>query len=267
MASRKKQSSQTDSLSIELEIAKGLEDIALDELVERFERRIVSDIDKTPGALKFDYTGNPGGLLSLLTINAAYLVETFPIPRPKAFLGHQYKAILVERIQQAMQIVGRDAYTTIHINAAGSGSSVMQRILIELGEATSLVPDAEAGDMTLRLRPSASKKGWDAMVRLSPRPNATRSWRVVNVPGALNAAVAHAMVRLSEPSPEDTVLNVAGGSGSIAIERALHGPAQQILLCDVDDEMLSAAHENIGAAGLTERIDIRDWNALDIPMS
>ncbi|MEM6529038.1 MAG: methyltransferase domain-containing protein, partial [Chloroflexota bacterium] len=127
--------------------------------------------------------------------------------------------------------------------------------------------DADAGDMTLRLRPGPNKKSWEALVRLSPRPNATRAWRVVNIPGALNAAVAQAMVHLSDPHPDDVVLNIAGGSGTIAIERALYGKAQQIMLCDVDTVTLDAARSNIQAAALSARIDVYDWNAMDMPVS
>ena len=49
--------------------------------------------------------------------------------------------------------------------------------------------------------PSAAPtdEGWEALVRLTPRPLSARPWRVCNLPGALDATAAHAMARLSAP--------------------------------------------------------------------
>jgi tRNA (guanine6-N2)-methyltransferase len=256
------------SINVELEIAEGLEDIARRELVGAYRERLVSRPEVSDGAIRFRYDGNPGGLLALRTVNAVYAVQSYDIPRPKAFLGQEHFTRLTEQIQDAMAVVGNDKYASLTINAAGSNSSVMTRLREELATANHLRPEPYDGDLTLRLRRSVGRKnsGWDALVRLSPRPNATRDWRVVNVPGALDAAVAHAMVLLSDPRPDEVVMNVASGSGSIAIERALAGGASAIWACDTDPEMLEAAAKNIEAAGVSEQIEVRSWDAGEIPM-
>lgn len=255
-----------DGYVVEIEVAAGLEEIALTELLSRYRERLVTRPITEPGLIRVGYVGNLGGLLALKTVLAVYLVEMYDIPRPKAFLGHEHFMRLVEQIQQVRELSAPDAYTTIHISAAGSESAVMRRLLDELAQATQLTAAPNEGDLMIRLRRAAHGDGWDALVRLSPRPNATRDWRVVNVPGALNAAVARAMAMLTAPSPDDVVLNVACGSGSLAIERALAGDAKAILACDNDLKMVEAALQNISAARLDERIEVRAWDATEMPL-
>lgn len=253
--------------TLELEVASGLEQIAADELVERYGQRLKALPKVSKGALQVEYRGQLGGLLALNTVNAVYLLETFNIPRPKAFLGHEHFTRLLTQIETARQVAGHKAYRTLYLNAAGSQTAVMQRIAAELGKHTRLtLADAE-GDLLVRLRRSTTlENGWDALVRLSPRPNATRAWRVENAPGALNGAVARAMVLLSEPTDDDVVLNVACGTGSLAIERALHSNAKQILGCDNDLDMLEKAFANVAAAKLDERVSLHAWDATDLPL-
>ena len=40
--------------------------------------------------------------------------------------------------------------------------------------------------------PARGGDGWETLVRTTPRPLATRYWRVCNYEAALNATVAHA---------------------------------------------------------------------------
>lgn len=251
---------------IELETAHGLEDIATKELRERYGEKLASKPQTTHGAVRFDYLGPLSDFETLRTIQAAYLRETYAIPRPKAFLGHQHLTQLAAQIAQAQSVHGPDAYTTIHLGAAGSHTAVMQRLLAEMAAQTGLTPSNDDGDLLVRVRPAAGRdSGWDALVRLSPRPVGARAWRVVNMPGALNGAVAHSMVRLSEPKPDDIVLNMMCGSGTLMIERLLHSEAAQVIGCDIDPSALDAARKNIAAANVGP-VELTDWNATDVPL-
>ena len=87
-------------------------------------------------------------------------------------------------------------------------------------------------------------------MRLSPRPLTARAWRVCNLPGALNAVVAHAMVALSAPNPADRYLNLACGSGTLLVERLALGPARLAVGCDNAAGPLDCARANLRAAGL-----------------
>jgi tRNA (guanine6-N2)-methyltransferase len=234
----------------EAEIVDGLAAISTDELQQFIGSDGSIQKQHRSSEIPFVYAGNPQRLLQLQTVLAIYTVLRFPIPRPKALLGHQYFQQIVNRIREVMALSGVDAYHSLHISAAGSDSTVMNRIKTELSEALNMTIAADEGDLLLRIRPTPKvKNSWDVLVRLSPRPLATRSWRVCNMEGALNASVAHAMVQMTKPTLQDTFLNIACGSGTILIERATFATAQQIIGCDINPDALACAETNIQASG------------------
>lgn len=188
-------------------------------------------------------------LLTLNTAIAAYLVQTYPIPRPKGLLGHQYFTQLLQQIQNVRALHPPNTFKTIYLSAAGSHSSIMQRIQDDLATHTGLQIASHEGDLLLRLRPAPDGEGWQSLIRLTPRPFVTRFWRVCNFEGALNAAIARSMIELTQPAPHDTFLNLTCGSGSLLIERLLAAPAQRALGIDLDPLALTCARENLRAAG------------------
>jgi 16S rRNA G966 N2-methylase RsmD len=107
---------------------------------------------------------------------------------------------------------------------------------------------------------------WEVLTRLTPRPLATRAWRVCNYEGALNATVARAMALLTQPKPNDVVLNVFCGSGSLLIERGLWGEAAQMMGCDINQLARDCAEQNIKAAALAKAPQVMDWDARQLPL-
>lgn len=71
------------------------------------------------------------------------------------------------------------------------------------------------------VRRTLGRDGWDVLVRLSTFPLSARSWRAEGYHAAVNATVAAAMVRLSQPRSGDRVVNLMCGSGTILVERLL----------------------------------------------
>jgi tRNA (guanine6-N2)-methyltransferase len=232
--------------TFEAEVAPGLETIAKAEIQQKFPHIAAIEIGK--GALHFEFSSDLAPLLELRTINAIYQRLVFDIPRPKALLGHQHFQRLVTAIEAILQHSPLNTFGTLSIDAAGSDSSVMQRLRVELANAVQLKPSSERGDFVIRIRPASDRRGWEALLRLSPRPTATRDWRVANFEGALNAAVAHAMIRLTQPSLQDRFLNLCSGSGTLMIERASAGEAALFCGCDISAEALALSKRNIEAA-------------------
>lgn len=245
----------------ELEIADGLEALAKAELLAHFN---VNPFNIEQGAIQFNYQGDLRRLLELRIANAVYLRHSYDIPRPKALLGHQNFNILTGLIDAARAVMGYDQYETLYISAAGSRSSVMERIKEALANATGLTCTEDGGDLLVRIRRTTS--GWDVLVRISPRPSATRSWRVCNMEGALNAPVAAAMVQLSNPQPDDTFLNLTCGSGTLMIERMAAGAAKQIIGVDNDPAALGCAMENLEAAGCAHTGMLLQADAATLPL-
>lgn len=217
-----------------------------------------------PGAIRFDYTGDLRALLRLQTVNAVFLSREFAVPRPRGLLGDEHFRALLQQINLARSLVSGDVYQTLAIAAAGADSAVMTRLKDELARQTGLRAAAD-GDLLIRLRRAVeSSAAWEALVRLSPRPLATRPWRVCNLEGALNAAVAHAMALLTRPAPGDTFLNLACGSGTLLVERLAWGPARRAIGCDTSPAALTCARANLAAAGAGA--ELFDWDARALPL-
>ncbi|MGJ3240414.1 MAG: methyltransferase domain-containing protein [Anaerolineae bacterium] len=215
-------------------------------------------------ALQFTFEGNHIKLLTLKTVVAVYLVLQFDIPRPKALLGHQHFHLLLHRIQTYLDL---HDYQTLYLGAAGSSSSVMMRIKSELSKSLNLRVSEDEGDLLLRIRRTPqTRQGWDVLIRLSSRPLATRNWRVCNYEGALNASVAMAILHLTDPTPTDSFLNIACGSGTILIERQELMSAHLLIGCDIAVTALDCAKANIRQAGVTQ-INLLHTDAIQLPIA
>jgi 23S rRNA G2445 N2-methylase RlmL len=238
----------------EAEAVRGLEFVLRDEIERRFgsKSRFIDGV--SPDGIRFEYQGNLWRLRDLGTAQAAYLVQQFPIPRPKAVLGHQYWQLFAAQLNTILKLHEVGTFRTFTIAAAGSESSVMQRIKQEITQQFQLIP-AEKGDLWIRIRPSQSG-GWETLMRLTPRPLSTRDWRVANYEGSLNAVVAHAMSLLTQPKPENIYVNLGCGSGSLLIERLAAMEARQVIGIDHDEHVLGLASLNIQASHKTDQIDL-----------
>ena len=254
----------------EVDVVEGLEELARKEITivlnTRVELRRAPQDGERPGIIGFTYTGGLRALLRLKTVQGVFTVHRFAVPRPRGLLGDEHMRRLLGLIETVRAVHPPDAFRSLHISAAGAESSVMQRLRDLLAERTGLRPDAEEGDLVLRLRRVASGPGWEVLLRISPRPLATRPWRVCNMEGALNATVAHAMILMTDPDPHDVILNLACGSGTLLIERLGYAPARQAIGCDTDPEALDCARQNVAAAGLQDRVQLESWDARALPL-
>lgn len=113
--------------------------------------------------------------------------------------------------------------------------------------------------------PLSTVHSWEVLVRLTPRPLATRAWRVCNYEGALNATVARAMAIWSQPRRDEVVLNLLCGSGSLLIERG-QWPAAKLMGCDISPAARDCAEQNLRAAALPQPCPVFDWDARQLPL-
>lgn len=248
----------------EAEVIPGLEEIAAHEIRKSLGKQ-AQDVRVHSAAIIFAYSGRLNDLNFLSTVIAVYEVMDFAVPRPKALLGHQHLSRILAQIELTLGSYSRGDFESFYIGAAGSSSSVMQRIKVEIAEQTGLIASENAGDLLLRIRPGSSG-GWQVLIRLTPRPLATRKWRAHNIPGALNASVAHAMALLTQVSSNDRFLNIGCGSGTILVERALSGPCAQLLGVDFEAGMLSSCRTNLESAGISQqRYSLIQADASELP--
>jgi 23S rRNA G2445 N2-methylase RlmL len=256
---------------VEVECAPGLENLVLKEVLQTCRRHLQPDrkgIEISPGTLRFAFTGILTKLINLKTAIAVYLVLTFDIPRPRALLGDQHFRRLLEGLQTVAALADRDEFNTLYISAAGRDSKVLTRLKDALAAATGLQVGTHEGDMLIRLRRQAAPStGWETLLRLTPRPLATRDWRICNYQGALNASVAQVMVQLTRPRPEDIYLNLACGSGTLLVERGKSGKSALVIGCDISPAALACARKNLGAAHLLDQVSLLEGDGGTLPFA
>ncbi len=262
---------QPDRYLCEAEVVEGLESIARTEIKQVFRDEAIlypaPDVRPKPGIVRFNYNGKLESLTQLKTVIAVYLVGHFSVSRPRALLGHEHFHKLLRHISTARSLSPSGSYQSLYLNAAGSDSSIMKRIKNELAAHTGLSIAHENGDLLIRIRrPLYVEDGWETLVRLTPRPLATRPYRIHDMEGALNATVAHAMALLTSPDSDDLFLNIACGSGTLLIERLACGPSQRAIGCDINPEALHYAQINIGASGYGNNINLIQCDAYTLPM-
>jgi tRNA (guanine6-N2)-methyltransferase len=259
--------SRGEPLLVELAVAPGLADVAVEELQElgrRLGKGVVTP-DVKDDALALRWPGTIAELHTLRTIVSVSRVWRFDVPRPKALLGDA----LLRTLGAAVAELVRDAPAPFHalrLSAAGRESDVMQRFAEALARSAGLEVDPERGDLVVRLRRAPSGE-WEVLVRTTPRPMSVRAWRTCDRPGGLDGAFAAAAVRLARPRPTDRVFGAMVGSGTLLIERALVAPAERLDGVDVDERAVACALENAAAAGAGEHVHVwrADVTALDIP--
>lgn len=232
------------TIRYEAEVIEGLEFIAQAEIARLHGTQVVN---QHKGAVLFDFESRFAPLLNLRAVTAVWRSLTFDVPRPKALLGHQHFARLNAAILDVLKQHPPHSFTTLSIDAAGSESSVMRRACAELAQSVNLTPSDDRGDMVIRLRRAGNGTGWDALIRITPRPLVTRDWRVCNYEGALNASIAYAMTQMLNPRTDDVFLNAACGSGSLLIERLVSTNAALAVGVDLSLEALTCARQNLAA--------------------
>jgi tRNA (guanine6-N2)-methyltransferase len=176
----------------------------------------------------------------------------YPVTRPRALLGHENLENLLKAVDETSQLPDGTKMKGFRVSAAGSDSSVLIRLKQIISERLHLVEDSENGELLIRLRRSKASPGWEVLIRTTPKPLSVRSWRTHNTPGALNGSVAAVLVRATRPTPEDTVIDLTCGSGTLLIERAAYGPTKKLIGIDISLNALRNASEHLENAGTTK---------------
>ncbi len=240
----------SESPRCEVECLPGLEDIVQEEIASLLGDRARVRSHPIPGRLTVRLRGQPWPLEALRCAVAVHLVAQFDVPRPKALLGHQHFTRLLALLRGLVEHHPSGAFSAVRISAAGADSPVFTRLKDELERALALPGEGDEGDLLLSARrPADGSPGWELLARTTPRPLSARAWRVCSMPGALNAAVAQAMIRLARPRPTDRFLNLACGSGTFLVERLQTVPTRSALGLDISTEALRCARANLQAGG------------------
>ncbi|MFW6188825.1 MAG: hypothetical protein ACOC7T_00190 [Planctomycetota bacterium] len=122
---------------------------------------------------------------------------------------------------------------------------------------------AALGEGALDLRIDLDGNRCRLMGRLSEGSLADRDYKIRHTRAETHAALAAAMVRRSEPAADDYFLDPFCGSGTIAVERALLGPAGLIVAGDSKEKYSGWAGLNARKAGVS--VGLGAWDARHLP--
>jgi 23S rRNA G2445 N2-methylase RlmL len=84
------------------------------------------------------------------------------------------------------------------------------------------------------------------------------AWRRGDVPAASHPTIAAALARVAGARADDVVWDPFAGSGAELVERALLGPYRALHGSDTDPRAIEVARENLAAAGVEARLEVRD---------
>src|SRR6266540_4105187 len=185
-------------------------------------------------------------------------LESFCAAEVRRVLGRNVSLLAGGQVGAVRRLHPPGAFRSFRLSAPGRDSAALRRLRAELTERTGLPEDPDDGELYLRIRRARQPAdGWEALVRLSPRPLSARAWRAFNLPGALNATIAAAMVELSRPRASDPAalagsganLDAAGLADAAALARmdatalALRDVACKVLLADLPYGHRMGTHE------------------------
>lgn len=249
----------------EVETIFGLEPYAAHEIAaRRIGARLARGAERE-GRVGITYDGPPATLNELRSAVAVHRVVQFPFARPTGLLGEESLAKLAAEAERVTGKANRKGFKTLSLSAAGRDSAVFRRLSAELCQRLGLTKTEETGDLALAARPVASGTGWEVLLRLTQRPISARPWRVCDMPGALDATVAHVTAALTGPSPRQRFLNIACGSSTMLIERIALGPARRAAGVDTDPAALECSRRNLEAAGMMDQVELAGMDMTAMP--
>lgn len=252
----------------EAEVLPGLIEIAQTELADRFKKSIIFFEGNRSDQIIFQLDNGFGSLVKLKTVVSVFRLQHFSISSPRELLSDRPLRKLIQQIDFSQRACSNYSWKSFRISAAGKTSDVMKNIIDKIHSISGLQYDCDNGEMVIKVRPSSSALGgWEVLTRLTPRPLATRKWRVCNTPGALNGTIAAAMLRLLAPERNDSLLNLMCGSGSLMIEAVNNHKLELVVGCDTNKEMLEKAKVNIETANLNGKIMLLQSDISALPFA
>ena len=180
-----------------------------------------------------------------------------------------HAAALAAALDVAFRVRGATRRVAYRVVARASGRHSFRRVdlqhAVERGLAArfpswKLVDDAARLEFWVVL---AERRLWLG-VRLSDAAMRHRTYLQVSLSAALKPTIAHAMVQLSQPAPDDVFLDPMCGSGTILLERAAAARHAWLLGGDLDPAAVAAAATNVGPRH--KPLSLQLWDARSLPL-
>lgn len=243
----------------------GIEDVVIDEVMERFGDKVVhaevfGKSSVTGKVLVNLSDATYGELRSLRTVEHAILIIG------EGFVDKDLESLrrCIWKLNMNNLLNYYTPNTSLGIEADRSGDHdfkspdaaalLGERItefLSQLGPKP--IFNLDNADLVLRLVIDHDRCILGASITRKPLKN--RSYRVFNHPAAINPILANAMIRMLNPKPFTRICDITCGSGTIVIEGALYRRDLTFLCVDIDYGYVKGATLNAREAGVDSLID------------
>lgn len=264
-----------------LHVVPGLESIAAREITDRVLEtgpvRALAGFDERTSILAFPYGGSADDLLALRTVEDVFALaaEANDVPGTWAGLRAVREAVATApsfdlAAAIALERRGRPLrHPTFRVVARLAGEHAFRRVDLHDAvqkETRARRPDWRLVEDTARIEVWAQLAGGSfvAGIRLSDATMRQRTYKSESLPASLKPTVAAAIALVSQPRPDDIVLDPLCGAGTILIERAQAGRYARLLGGDIDPAAVAAATANVGPR--YKPIELRAWDARRLPI-
>lgn len=172
----------------------------------------------------------------------------------------QWRAAHKERPPRSWRVISQ-MQGTYDFRRVDAGKAVSDALRKQLPRSMHLVDDDADLEFWLSLGGSEAFVG----LRLSDATMRHRTYKREHIPASLRPTVAAAMGWLSQPTPDDIVLDPLCGAGTLIIERARLAPLQKAIGGDRREEVVGIARRNAQAASVAA--EWHTWDARSLPLN
>lgn len=246
------------TLEIKVAFIIGLRTIVLDEIGQYRDLRVVGEGEEF---VHLGFIDNLSQVMGLRSILRAYIVSRDTRYNPHYVSCH--KSILGDIVAKVIEANKKNAFRSFKLICAGSGSQDV-RAIAEYIKGTYGLAEEEEADLKLHIIKTGDT--WEVGAQMTPRPLASRDYKVLQMRGAMDPTIAYAANSLCNLETADSYLNVFSGSATLLIEAAQRYPnLKRLIGFDSDKKTISLAIQNIRKAGVIRRIQLKEKDILDKP--
>jgi len=244
-------------LQIKLAFITGLREIVLNEISQSANLRVIKE---EGDYIYLDFMQDLTVIKRLRSVSRAYIVVQNSKYNPRYISNH--KSILGNLIEIAIS-GNKDKFKTFKIICAGSDSPRVRSIAEYIQKAYRLT-EKEESDMKIHI---IKLDGiWEIGVQITSRPLSFRDYKIKNMSGAMDPAIAYAVNSLCELESANSYLNIFSGSATLLIEAGQCYPnLKQLIGFDNNKKSISLAIQNIKKAGLIKKIQLKEKDIFDKP--
>ncbi|MBU1159655.1 methyltransferase domain-containing protein [Patescibacteria group bacterium] len=246
-----------NDLKLKLSFITGLKEIALNEIIQHPNFRIVGE---NADSIYLDFIQDLTEIKNLRSVSRAYIIIENPKYNPLYISNH--KSILGGLIEMVVS-KNKEVFKSFKITCAGSDSPEVRSVAKYVEENWGLIEKEEAD---LKIHMIKHDDIWEIGIQITPRPLSVRAYKVRNMSGAMDPTVAYALNSLCGLDQAESYLNVFSGSATLLIEAGQCYPnLKKLIGFDNNKKHISLAIQNIKKAGLIQKIELKEKDIVDKP--